>query len=62
MRKKKQKKQGKSPGCRLVICKDPNTGHIIVKPDGECPPGYIKEIKELAERQGIVFPPEAYMK
>ncbi len=44
-----------SQACELVLCEDPNTGEILVKPTGQCPPGYIEKMRDKAADQGITF-------
>ena len=53
MKKKKAKKE--PTGCELVMCEDPTTGKITVKPKGKCPPGYLEKIMNKAAKEGIGF-------
>jgi hypothetical protein len=41
--------------CRLVLCEDPDTGEILVKPDGPCPKGYIEKYRDRCQQDGITF-------
>lgn len=43
------------PKCELVLCEDPQTGEILVKPSGKCPPGYIEKFRDKAQESGITF-------
>jgi hypothetical protein len=49
-------RENKAPkGCELVMCKDPKTGKVVVKPKGKCPPGYVEMIKKQIRDDGIYF-------
>lgn len=37
--------------CDLVLCEDPETGEVIVRPRGKCPEGYIERIASKLEAQ-----------
>lgn len=50
MPKKKKKKQT-SKACRVVICEGPD-GRIVIAPNGDCPPGYMKRIHDRAKAEG----------
>lgn len=41
--------------CSLVLCEDPETGELLVKPSGQCPPGYIEKIRDKAIDKGVTF-------
>lgn len=43
------------PQCELVLCEDPETGDILIKPSGQCPKGYIEKIRDKAAAQGVTF-------
>lgn len=38
--------------CKLTICEDPETGEIVVKPDGGCPRGYVEKIRDKVQAAG----------
>ena len=55
--KTKPKGTGKArPDCHLVTCIDPVTGKVVIRPQGNCPPGYIEEVKKKIQADGIYFP------
>jgi len=41
--------------CELVMCEDPETGDLVVRPRGNCPRGYIEKLRDKAEKDGITF-------
>ena len=41
--------------CDLVLCEDPKTGELIVRPRGNCPKGYIEKFRDRAQEEGITF-------
>lgn len=53
-RLKKEADQSSS-ACELVLCEDPDTGEILVKPKGACPRGYIEKFRDKAQESGITF-------
>jgi hypothetical protein len=46
-----KKKTDGSP-CDLVICEDPETGEVVVKPKGNCPRGYIEKLRDKVQKAG----------
>jgi len=45
--------------CDLVLCEDPETGEIVVRPKGKCPEDYIEKTMKKLEKQPhlpFVFP------
>ena len=53
-RRSSKKKEQESP-CELVLCEDPKTGDLIVKPTGKCPVGYMEKIRDKALEEGITI-------
>jgi len=52
---KKDPKTGESE-CDLILCEDPKTGQIIVRPRGRCPKGYVEKIaKKMESQDEIIF-------
>jgi hypothetical protein len=43
------------PSCELVLCEDPDTHEILIKPKGECPAGYVERIRDKAAADGVTF-------
>ena len=41
--------------CELVMCEDPKTGEVIVKPKGNCPRGFVEKLRDKASQNGVVF-------
>jgi hypothetical protein len=37
--------------CDLVLCEDPTTGEIVIRPKGKCPRGYVEKVIDKLERQ-----------
>jgi hypothetical protein len=46
---------GVTPACKLVLCEDPDTGEVLVKAEGPCPPGYIERYRDKCQESGITF-------
>lgn len=44
-----------SQACELVLCEDPETGELLVKPKGQCPDGYIERFRDKARQSGVTF-------
>lgn len=44
-----------SPACELVVCEDPTTGEIIVRPRGNCPRGFVERIRDKTSEHGLTF-------
>jgi hypothetical protein len=55
MMAKVQEREQQGEACELVVCEDPETGEIIVKPKGGCPRGYIEKIRDKAAASGVTF-------
>jgi hypothetical protein len=53
--KDKSKNESELDDCGLVVCEDPDTGEILIKPQGSCPRGYIERIKNKAKQDGVTF-------
>lgn len=41
--------------CELVVCEDPQTGEVIVKPKGTCPRGFVERIRDKTSQNGLTF-------
>lgn len=48
----KAKRSDESSPCDLVICEDPETGEVVVKPKGNCPRGYVERLREKVQSAG----------
>ena len=48
-------KTKKKLGCKMVFCEDPESGRLIVKPEGKCPEGYIERMSERVNKEGFLF-------
>ncbi len=48
-------KETKPQACELVLCEDPKTGELLVKPKGECPRGFLEKIRDKARQDGVTF-------
>ena len=59
--KKKSPKEKPTKGrtteeaCKLVMCEDPITGRVVIKPSGKCPSGYMEKVMKKAQTTGITF-------
>jgi len=45
----------KRRSCKLVMCVDPVTGRVTVRPEGQCPDGYIEEVHRKVTDDGFTF-------
>jgi hypothetical protein len=52
---RKSEQSSEAPTCKLILCEDPKTGEVIVKPDGPCPDGYVRKMRDRCQEEGITF-------
>lgn len=38
-----------------MLCEDPETHEVVVKPRGACPRGYIERIRDRTASEGLTF-------
>jgi len=55
MSPKKKIQKSDSQGCELVFCEDPQSGDLIIRPKGDCPPGYMERLRDKALAEGVTF-------
>lgn len=53
---KPTKRKSSDPAqCEFILCEDPNTGQIIVRPKGECPPEFVERIADGMRKKGVIY-------
>jgi hypothetical protein len=54
-RRRKGNGSTRQTGCSFVMCEDPKTGEMVVRPKGHCPRGYIEKAKAAIKERGLLF-------
>jgi hypothetical protein len=60
-KKRKPRKDGtpdpsQTESCELIVCEDPITGKVILRPRKGCPPGTVEKLKKKINEDGLWFP------